>query len=104
MRSRDPRFSGDALDRNLELVAAVAAIAREHDASPAQLALAWLLHQGEDVVPIPGTKRRGRLFENISATQLRLNPGDLARLEAAAPRDAWVGDRFSFAAPDTARS
>ncbi len=104
MRSRDPRFAGPALERNLELVQAVAAIAREYDATPPQLALAWLLAQGDDVVPIPGTKRRSRLAENLAATELVLSPSDMARLEAAAPREAWAGDRFSFAAPETERS
>ena len=104
MRSRDPRFAGAALERNLELVQAVAAIAREYDATPPQLALAWLLAQGDDVVPIPGTKRRNRLAENVAAAELVLSPSVLARLEAAAPREAWAGDRFSFAAPETQRA
>ena len=104
MRSRDPRFAGAALERNLELVQAVAAIAREYDATPPQLALAWLLAQGDDVVPIPGTKRRNRLAENVAAAELVLSPSVLARLEAAAPREAWAGDRFSFAAPQTQRA
>ncbi|HEY1519292.1 MAG TPA: aldo/keto reductase [Solirubrobacteraceae bacterium] len=104
MRSRDPRFAGPALERNLELVQAIAAIAREHHVTSPQLALAWLLAQGEDVVPIPGTKRPGRLAENVAATEIMLSPSDLGRLEAAVPRQAWAGDRFSFAAPDTQRS
>ena len=104
MRSRDPRFAGAALERNLELVQAVAAIAGEYDVTPPQLALAWLLAQGDDVVPIPGTKRRNRLAENVAAAELVLSPSVLARLEAAAPREAWAGDRFSFAAPQTERA
>ncbi len=104
MRARDARFSGHALDRNLELVDAIAAIARARGATPAQLALAWLLAQGPDVVPIPGTKRRDRLAENLAATELRLSSDDLQRVEHAAPRAAWAGDRFSFAASATERS
>ena len=104
MRSRDPRFAGPALERNLELVQAIAAIAREHHATSPQLALAWLLAQGEDVVPIPGTKRPDRLAENVAAVEIMLSPSDLGRLEAAVPRQAWAGDRSSFAAPQTQRS
>ena len=104
MRSRDPRFSGEALERNLELADAVATIARAHQSTPAQLALAWLLAQGEDVVPIPGTKRRDRLAENLPAAELTLTLEDLERLEQVVPRTAWAGDRFSFAAPATERS
>jgi aryl-alcohol dehydrogenase-like predicted oxidoreductase len=104
MRAQDPRFAGAALDRNLQLVQAVAAIAPEYGATPAQLALAWLLAQGTDVVPIPGTKRRNRLAENLAAADLALTPEDLARLENAAPRGAWAGDRASFAAPATERT
>jgi len=104
MRRSDPRFAGAAFERNLALVDAVADIAAEHAATPAQLALAWLLHQGDDVVPIPGTKRRPRLAENVAAADLRLSDADLERLEQAAPRDVWAGDRASFAAPVTGRS
>jgi aryl-alcohol dehydrogenase-like predicted oxidoreductase len=104
MRAQDPRFAGQALDRNLRLVDAVVMIAREHGATPAQLALAWLLARGRDVVPIPGTKRRDRLAENLAAAGLTLSAEDLERLESAAPRDAWAGDRSSFAAPATART
>jgi aryl-alcohol dehydrogenase-like predicted oxidoreductase len=104
MRRRDPRFAGAELQRNLALVDAVASLAREHDATPAQLALAWLLAQGDDVVPIPGTKRRARVAENVAATELVLSAADLERLEDAAPREAWAGDRMSFAAPVVART
>jgi aryl-alcohol dehydrogenase-like predicted oxidoreductase len=104
LRRRDPRFAGAELQRNLALVGAVAELAAEHDATPAQLALAWLLHQGDDVVPIPGTKRRARLAENVAAAGLVLSRGDIQRLEAAAPRDAWAGDRLSFAAPVVERT
>lgn len=104
MRRRDPRFSGRALERNLDLAATLATIASEHGVTTAQLALAWLLSQGDDVVPIPGTKHRDRLAENVAATMLRLSPDDLERIERAAPRTAWSGDRFSFSAPRTTRS
>jgi aryl-alcohol dehydrogenase-like predicted oxidoreductase len=99
MRAQDPRFAGEALDQNLRLANAVAEIAAGHQATPAQLALAWLLAQGTDVVPIPGTRRPERLVENLAALTLTLSAGDLARLERAAPRQAWSGNRFSFAVP-----
>jgi aryl-alcohol dehydrogenase-like predicted oxidoreductase len=104
MRRSDPRFAGAAYERNLALVDAVAEIAAQHAATPAQLALAWLLHQGDDVVPIPGTKRRSRLAENVAAADLRLSADDLRRLEEVAPRDGWEGDRASFAVPVTERA
>jgi len=104
MRRRDPRFAGAALERNLRLVDTIAALAAERGVTPAQLSLAWLLSQGDDVVPIPGTKRRDRLAENIAGAQLHLTADELERLEAAAPRGAWSGDRFSFSVPRTARS
>jgi aryl-alcohol dehydrogenase-like predicted oxidoreductase len=104
MRARDPRFAGAALEQNLRLAGVVAEIAAEHRATPAQLALAWLLAQGTDVVPIPGTRRRARLIENLAALELALSADDIARLEQAVPRQAWAGDRFSFAAPDTERT
>jgi aryl-alcohol dehydrogenase-like predicted oxidoreductase len=70
----------------------------------AQLTLAWLLHRGADVVPIPGTRRIERLEENAAAASIELSPADLDRLEAAAPRTAWAGDRQSFAAHGSSRS
>jgi aryl-alcohol dehydrogenase-like predicted oxidoreductase len=73
-------------------------------ASSRQLALAWLLAQGPDVVPIPGTRRLDRLAENVAAAQARLGADDLRRLEQAVPRSAWSGDRRSFAVPVTTRS
>jgi len=72
--------------------------------TPGQLALAWLLAQGGDVVPIPGSRRPVRIAENAAAAGIRLSPADLARLEAVVPAVAWAGDRRSFAAPATARS
>jgi len=103
-RRSDPRFSGDALDRNLAQVAALRGVAGGLGITPGQLALAWLLAQGGDVVPIPGSRRPVRIAENAAAAGIRLSPADLARLEAVVPAVAWAGDRRSFAAPATARS
>lgn len=98
LRRGDPRFAGPALEHNQALVDEVRRVAAEREATPGQLALAWLLAQGEDVVPIPGTKRRVRLEENAAAAAITLSRRELDRLEAAAPRAAWSGDRHSFAA------
>jgi aryl-alcohol dehydrogenase-like predicted oxidoreductase len=103
-RAADPRFAGDALDRNLALVAALQEVADRHRATLGQLALAWLLAQGPDVVPIPGTRNQARVIENAAAAGIALSPADLAALEKAAPRAAWTGDRRSFAAHGTVRS
>ena len=89
-----PRFQGDALDANLALVARIEEIAAEKDVTPGQLALAWVLAQGDDVVPIPGTKRVKYLEENVAAASVELTDKDLARLDEAVPRDAVVGDRY----------
>ena len=89
-----PRFAGDALDANLALVEKVKELATEHGCTPGQLALAWVLAQGEDVVPIPGTKRIAYLEENVGATEVELTDDDLKALETAIPRDAVVGDRY----------
>jgi aryl-alcohol dehydrogenase-like predicted oxidoreductase len=98
-RAGDPRFQGADLTRNLALVSAVADVAAGLGITAGQLALAWLLARGPDVVPIPGTRHARRLAENAAAAGVRLTGADLARLEAAAPRAAWAGDRASFAAP-----
>jgi aryl-alcohol dehydrogenase-like predicted oxidoreductase len=103
-RHGDPRFHGESLDRNQAIVAEVRAIAAEREVRPAQLALAWLLARGEDVVPIPGTRSATRLAENVEAAAIELTPADLARLEAAAPRSAWAGDRAAFGAGMVART
>jgi aryl-alcohol dehydrogenase-like predicted oxidoreductase len=103
-RRSDPRFSGDALDRNLAQVAALRGVADGLGITPGQLALAWLLAQGDDVVPIPGSRHPARIAENAAAAGIRLGPAGLARLEAVVPRAAWAGDRRSFAAPATTRS
>ena len=93
-RSRQPRFTGDALEHNLVLVTNLEAIAREKGVTVAQLALAWVLSRGEDVVPISGTKRRRWLRENIAATSITLSDEDVAALEAAVPRGAVEGERY----------
>jgi aryl-alcohol dehydrogenase-like predicted oxidoreductase len=89
-----PRFQGEALDANLALVARIREIAEAKGCTPGQLALAWVLAQGDDVVPIPGTKRVRYLEENVGALEVRLTDDDLRALEAAVPRGAVVGDRY----------
>lgn len=93
-RRYQPRFLGENFQRNLDLVRRVEEIAREKSCTPGQLALAWVHAQGEDLVPIPGTKRRRYLEENVAALALRLTPADLARLDEAAPRGAAAGTRY----------
>ncbi|WP_442929137.1 aldo/keto reductase [Modestobacter sp. VKM Ac-2983] len=93
-RRGNPRFQGENLRTNLALVAAVRAMAVDLGVSPGQLALAWLLHQGPNIVPIPGTKRLPYLQENAAAAQLTLNQRQLAQLEAALPRHAVSGARY----------
>jgi aryl-alcohol dehydrogenase-like predicted oxidoreductase len=92
---RFPRFQGEALDANLALVAQVEKIAEAKGCTPGQLALAWVLAQGDDVAPIPGTKRVTYLEENVAAAAVTLDEGDLADLAQAVPRDAVVGDRYA---------
>ena len=94
-RRKIPRFQAENLARNRELVARVRELATEKGATPAQLALAWVMAQGPDVVPIPGTKRRTYLEENVAATAMELSPSDLARLAEAVPRGAVAGDRYA---------
>jgi aryl-alcohol dehydrogenase-like predicted oxidoreductase len=94
-RRNGPRFTGENLEANLKLASKVAEIAEEKTVTPAQLALAWVLAQGEDVVPIPGTKRRKYLEENAHAADLKLTPEDLARIEAELPRAS--GPRYDEA-------
>jgi len=93
-RVRFPRFQGENLRRNLDLLSAVSQIAQETGASTAQLAIAWALSRGDDVIPLLGTKRRDRLAEALGALDLRLSPDDLARLEAALPAGQVAGDRY----------
>jgi aryl-alcohol dehydrogenase-like predicted oxidoreductase len=94
-RRRLPRFGGTNLGRNLGLVDHLSSIAREKGCSPAQLALAWLLAQGDDLVPIPGTKRRKYLEENAAAVELSLSSSELARIETAVPKGAVAGERYA---------
>jgi len=94
-RRDHPRFTGEAFDANLRLVDAVRALAAEKGVPAGQLALAWVLAQGEDVVPIPGTKRRSYLSENTGAAAVELSTDDLARLAAIAPPGAAAGDRYA---------
>jgi aryl-alcohol dehydrogenase-like predicted oxidoreductase len=89
-----PRFGGDALETNLGLVAQVRELADTKGVTPGQLALAWVLAQGDDVAPIPGTKRVRYLEENVAAAGVQLTDDDLAALEKAVPRDAVAGDRY----------
>lgn len=94
---RQPRFEGENFDRNMKIVEAAQTIAQSKGAKPGQVALAWLLAQGPDIVPIPGTKRRSYLEENVAAGELHLSPSDLERLEAVAPRGAASGGRYQEA-------
>jgi aryl-alcohol dehydrogenase-like predicted oxidoreductase len=96
-RRSNPRFQGENFQRNLDLAARVAEVARDRGCTPAQLALAWVLAQGDDVVPIPGTKRAARLEENVAAAEVALTAEDLARLDAVAPRGAAAGERYTEA-------
>jgi aryl-alcohol dehydrogenase-like predicted oxidoreductase len=93
-RRRMPRFQGDNFKKNLELVDRVAEIAREKGVTPGQLALAWVLGQGRDIVPIPGTKRRSYLEENADAAGIDLSDEDLERIDEASPLGSAAGDRY----------
>jgi aryl-alcohol dehydrogenase-like predicted oxidoreductase len=99
-RRDNPRFQGDAFVRNLDLVKEIEVMAREKGCSPAQLALAWVLAQGEDIVPIPGTKRRTYLEQNVGALDVTLTGEDRARIDRIMPRGAATGTRY--AAPQMA--
>ena len=94
-RKMYPRFSGEARDENKKLVMAMDQIASEKGVTLAQLSLAWVLAKGEDIVPIPGTKRRKWLRENVGALDVVLTSDEVAALEAAVPREKVVGDRYS---------
>ena len=93
-RRGDPRFQGANFDANVRAASVVAGLAGELGATPGQVALAWVLHQGDDLVPIPGTKRRRFLEENVAAADLRLGPADLARLDAALAPGKVAGPRY----------
>jgi aryl-alcohol dehydrogenase-like predicted oxidoreductase len=92
-----PRFQGEALTKNLGLVEALTVIAAEKGITPAQLALSWILHQGEAIAPIPGTTKIARLEENIGAVDVVLSAEDLARIAAAVPETAVEGERYTAA-------
>jgi aryl-alcohol dehydrogenase-like predicted oxidoreductase len=94
-RRHSPRFQGENFQKNLELLERVRQIADEKAVTPSQLALAWVLAQGEHVVPIPGTKHRHYLDENIGALDIQLSEDDLRALDAAAPVGSSAGDRYA---------
>jgi aryl-alcohol dehydrogenase-like predicted oxidoreductase len=94
---RYPRFEGENFEKNQVLVERVRAIAENRGVTPGQMALAWVLAKGEDLVPIPGTKRRKYLEENATAADIKLTPGEMAELEAAVPQNEIAGDRYAAA-------
>ncbi|MBV8172058.1 MAG: aldo/keto reductase, partial [Candidatus Eremiobacteraeota bacterium] len=94
-RSGHPRFAGDNFARNFALVKLLEEIATTRGVTPAQLALAWLLHQGDDIVPIPGTRHVRRLEENCAAVDIQLSSEELARVDAVARPGAFAGDRYA---------
>ncbi len=98
---RYPRFAGEAFDKNRTLVERLQAIAAWHGVKASQLALAWVLSKGDDIVPIPGTKRRMYIEENVVAVDVRLTPEEVAELEAAIPESAVVGERYTPASMKT---
>jgi aryl-alcohol dehydrogenase-like predicted oxidoreductase len=97
-RRNSPRFQGENFERNLELVRRIETMAADKACTPAQLALAWVLAQGDDIVPIPGTKRRRYLEENVAALDVSLTPQDLKRIDEIAPQDVAAGARYPEAA------
>jgi aryl-alcohol dehydrogenase-like predicted oxidoreductase len=97
-RRNSPRWSAENFERNLDLVAAVEAVARARRATPAQIALAWVLARGDDIVPIPGTRDPRRLEENVGALKVKLSAAELRQLDQAFPRGAAAGERYPEAA------
>src|SRR5262249_56395395 len=93
-RRNHPRFQAENFRRNLDLVARIEDIAREKQCTAAQLALAWLLARGKDIVPIPGTKHRRYLEQNVGAVDVRLSPADPQPIDEAAPKGVTAGDRY----------
>jgi aryl-alcohol dehydrogenase-like predicted oxidoreductase len=93
-RPNSPRFQGENLDRNLGMVKGIEELAAEKHCTAAQVALAWLLARGEDIVPIAGTKKRSYLEQNVSAVEIKLTQADLARLDRVAPAGATAGARY----------
>ena len=96
-RRTAPRFQGENLDANLRLVETLRGLATEKDCTPGQLALAWLLRQGPDIIPIPGARRIKHLEENVGAAALRLTTGEMERIGAALPAGAAAGERYTAA-------
>lgn len=96
-RRNDPRFQGENFNKNMEIVDRVQQIAQQKQAKPGQIALAWLLHQGEDIVPIPGTKRPKYVEENAVAVEIQLSAEELSQLDALAPVGVAAGDRYDAA-------
>ncbi len=96
-RHDDPRYQGANFDANVRAAGVVRAVASTHGAKPGQVALAWLLHRGEEIVPIPGTKRRSYLEENIAAASLKLTPAEMRDLDAALAPEKIAGDRYNAA-------
>lgn len=94
-RRNAPRFQGENFQKNIDLVTKIEEIAREKNCTAAQLALAWVLSQGEDIAPIPGTKRRNYLEQNMAAADIKLSQDDLARIDKAAPKGAAAGERYA---------
>jgi len=100
-RRRHPRFQGENLEQNLGLVSRVTSLAADKGVTPAQLALAWLLHRGDDIVPIPGTRTISRLEENAAAATIELSDADMAHLDEAAPVGAGAGERYAVSGMKT---
>jgi aryl-alcohol dehydrogenase-like predicted oxidoreductase len=94
-RKGDPRFQGENFDANMRAASIVRDIGSSHNATPATIALAWLLHKGDDIVPIPGTKRRKYLEENVAAASITLSAGEMSRLEDALRPEAIAGPRYN---------
>jgi len=97
-RRNSPRFQGENFQKNLDLVKHIEEIASEKHCTPAQLALAWVLAQGDDIVPIPGTKRRKYLEQNLGAINIKLSRKDLERIDQVAPKNVAAGTRYPEAA------
>jgi aryl-alcohol dehydrogenase-like predicted oxidoreductase len=93
-RRHSPRFAGDNFRKNLDVLERIEELAREKGVTPSQLALAWVLHRGEDIVPIPGTKHVKYLEENVRALEIRLSDEELQRIDAVAPKGVVAGDRY----------
>jgi len=100
-RRNSPRFQGDNFQRNLDLVERVGEVAKRKKCTPSQLAIAWVLAQGDDIVPIPGTKQRRYLEENLRALDVELTPADLEEIDEVAPKGAAAGDRYNAAGMGT---